>query len=218
MPPQRRGRPRAGESESRRALILDAAISELVTSGYEGSTMLAIAKRAGASKETLYAWFGDKDGLFSAMIEDNGRQAAQAVEHALAADTEPVQTITAFAVGLLRLLAGPSAVALNRAAMSSPELARILLAAGRHTIGPIVERYLARIATEKAFAIDNPADAFEVLYGLIVRDTQIRVLLGESPPGPAAITKRAKDAANQFSALYTTRGDTTTRHTQLDSA
>jgi AcrR family transcriptional regulator len=45
----------------------------LVERGYGGTTMAAVAERAGSSKETLYAWFGSKQGLFTAVIR---RQAA----------------------------------------------------------------------------------------------------------------------------------------------
>ena len=48
------GRPRQGEREERRHRVLDAALAELVEQGYDKTTMLSIASRAGASKETLY--------------------------------------------------------------------------------------------------------------------------------------------------------------------
>jgi AcrR family transcriptional regulator len=39
--------------------VLEAALELLVERGYRRTTMAAIAERATASKETLYAWFGD---------------------------------------------------------------------------------------------------------------------------------------------------------------
>jgi AefR-like transcriptional repressor, C-terminal domain len=60
----------------------------------------------------------------------------------------------------------------------------VLLAQGRHRTGPIVEAYLARLAEAGVLGIDDPAEAFQLLYGLVVRDLQIRVLLGEPPPAP----------------------------------
>lgn len=52
--------------------------------------------------------------------------------------------------------------------------------------------------------IDDAASAFEVLYGLVVRDTQIRVLLGEPPPSRTAIVERARTAVNDFLRLHGT--------------
>lgn len=197
-PNSRRGRLPTAEKERRRLAVLDATEAALIDEGYDAVTMLAIAKRAGASKETLYAWFGSRDGLFSALIEHNADQSAEVIEKALAADRPPADVLTRFAVGLLTLLMSPGSVALNRAAMQSPDLSNRLLTSGRHRVGPLVEIYLARLHQAGKITAPNPADAFETLYGLVVRDSQIRVLLGEDPPGNAAITRHAKAAVDQF--------------------
>ena len=197
----RRGRPRAGERAEREQRIVAAALEELIEHGYERVTMLGIASRAGASKETLYSWFGSKEGLFAALIKANADQSAQRIQQALASDDDPIDTLRAYAAGLLRLLTGPGSIALNRAAMSSPELAEVLLAHGRHRVGPLVEAFLARLSDTGVISITDPGDAFELLYGLVIRDAQIRVLLGEQPPEPDAIAERAVSAVDEFLAL-----------------
>jgi hypothetical protein len=65
-----------------------------------------------------------------------------------------------------------------------------------------VEHFLAQLHDRGVLDVADPAEAFEVLYGLIVRDTQIRVLLGEAAPTRAAITRRAATATDHFLALY----------------
>lgn len=197
----RRGRPRDGEREEREQAILDTTRRVLIEQGYDGVTMQAIARAASCSKETLYSWFGNREGLFRALIERNADESAGRVQAALDRPADPRETLTGYAIGLLSLLTSPPSIALNRAAMSSPELAERLLASGRHRIGPLVERYLATIATTGELAIDDPAEVFELFYGLVVRDTQIRVLLGESPPDDDAITERATSAVTALYAL-----------------
>jgi AcrR family transcriptional regulator len=54
--------------EDRRQEILDAAFEEFSAKGYAGASMAAIARRARASKETLYAWFGNKETLFHTLF------------------------------------------------------------------------------------------------------------------------------------------------------
>lgn len=196
--PSRRGRPRTGEREERRRRVIDAAYAELLEHGYDKVTMLGVASRAGASKETLYSWFGNREGLFAALITDNADASAQRVNVALTADTAPRDTLISYSTGLLSLLTSDRSIALNRAAMTSPELARILLSSGRHRVGPLVEGYLAKLSADGFLAIDDPADAFTLLYGLVIRDTQIRVLLGEPPPSKAQITDRAQGAVARF--------------------
>lgn len=124
---------------------------------------------------------------------------------ALAGEGEARAVLEAFATGLLTLLVGERALALNRAAMTSPELAEVLLAEGRHSAGPLVEAYLARLAGEGRLALDDPAEAFRVLYGLVVQDTQIRALLGEPPPAAPALAAQARRGVERFLALAASR-------------
>ncbi|MGW1993683.1 TetR/AcrR family transcriptional regulator [Embleya sp. NPDC001921] len=198
-PRNRRGRPRLGEEEGRRTAILEAAFDELSERGYTAATMLGIARRAGASKETLYSRFGDKRGLFAELIRHQAEQTNARAATALARDLPPREALTGFAAGLLRLLLGPRSVAINRAAITAPELAETLLEQGRHTTGPMVARYLADLSADGILAIDDPEDAFRLLYGLVVADSQIRVLLGELPP--TDLDRRARTAVDRFLTL-----------------
>ncbi len=198
QPPSRRGRPKAGEREARRAAILDAAVAELLELGYEKVTMLAIARRAGASKETLYSWFGNKEGLFRELIIRNADASAARVRDALDGGGDPRDTLTGYAVGLLSLLTSAESVALNRASMNSPALAAILLEHGRFRVGPIVENYLARLHDDGVIAAPRPDESFQLFYGLIMQDVQIRVLLGEAPPSKERIVDCARAGVDRF--------------------
>lgn len=52
----------------RQKAVLDAALRLLVEEG-DQLTMTAVARRASCSKETLYKWFGDRDGLLTATVQ-----------------------------------------------------------------------------------------------------------------------------------------------------
>jgi AcrR family transcriptional regulator len=58
------GRPPAAEAELRAAHLRDIAAEVFLEFGYEATSLGEIAKRAGASKETLYAHYADKADLF----------------------------------------------------------------------------------------------------------------------------------------------------------
>lgn len=201
-PNSRRGRPAEGEQHERRQRVLDAAFDELIERGYEKVTMLAIARRAGASKETLYSWFGNREGLFRAMITENADATSEGVRRALTGNDDPTHTLAMFGRGLLRLLTNERSVALNRASMVNLALAADLLENGRFRVGPIVEQYLAGLDGQHGLRIVDPASAFETFYGLLMRDSQIRVLLGERAPTSVQIGERADEAAQQFVALF----------------
>jgi AcrR family transcriptional regulator len=59
---------RAAAMEERRARIVAAAIEELISG--RRFTLEAVAKRAGVSRVTVYAQFGDRDALLEAVYDD----------------------------------------------------------------------------------------------------------------------------------------------------
>jgi AcrR family transcriptional regulator len=52
-----------------RAAILEAATVEITRKGLNGARVDAIAARAGANKRMIYHYFGDKEGLYVAVLE-----------------------------------------------------------------------------------------------------------------------------------------------------
>ena len=54
--------------ERTRARILSAALKEFAAKGFAGARVDAIARRAAINKRMLYHYFGDKEGLFRAML------------------------------------------------------------------------------------------------------------------------------------------------------
>lgn len=203
---RRAGRLPAHAREHRRREVLSAALEVIAERGFERTTMQAIADRAGASKETLYSWFGGREGVVSALIESNADTSAERVTAALGAmptSRDDARTVlVGYATSLLTLLTGGESVALNRAAMTSPALGEALLASGRNRVGPIVEDFIGRLDQAGLLRAPDPAEAFRTLYGLVVRDTQIRVLLGETPPSARRIATDAEAAVDRFLELY----------------
>jgi AcrR family transcriptional regulator len=81
------------DPERTSASILAAAVAEFTEKGYAGARIDAIAERSGANKRMIYHYFGDKDGLYMAVLESAyvGIRSAEAELHL--ADLEPVQAI-----------------------------------------------------------------------------------------------------------------------------
>ncbi len=202
----RRGRPRIGEERKRRDEALDAAVDELAEKGYDATTMLGVARRAGASKETLYTWFGSKEGLFAAVIRREAATTNDNVARLLHGDHEPEEALLVLATNLLGLLTGPRSIAINRAAVSAPQLASVLLEHGRHRTGPLVEQYLQRLGARGVLDVPDAAEAFQTFYGLVIQDHQIRALLGEKPPPPKEQQRMAATAVKRFLLLWASSG------------
>ncbi|MEL7215813.1 MAG: TetR/AcrR family transcriptional regulator [Pseudomonadota bacterium] len=185
---------------SREQAILDAARAELIAVGWKKASMTAIARRAGASKETLYAWFGNRAGLFERLIRENAAQA----DLALAAEGSIEDVLTGFGTALLSLLTSPVSLALNRAAIAEADhdasLGRLLLEAGKGATMPGFAALITRGIEEGALDIANPAQAAEDYLGLLKGDMQIQLLLTCGEPGDPH--EQARHATRQWLRLY----------------
>jgi AcrR family transcriptional regulator len=198
---------KAESRDKRRDEILDIAVEVLAEKGFRDTSMLEIAKRASASKETLYAWFGDKQGLFKAVIERNARSVQNVLAQHLGGSAPLETALAEFGLALLDLLLGDSAVALNRAAISEaksdPTLAETLSVAGREATFPGFVAFLEEHRRRGTLRDVPPEQAAEQFLGLLLGDLQIRRLLGVAPePGRAAIAERAARASEAFMTLY----------------
>ena len=57
------------DPERTSASILAAAVTEFTDKGYAGARIDSIAAKSGANKRMIYHYFGDKDGLYLAVLE-----------------------------------------------------------------------------------------------------------------------------------------------------
>lgn len=161
---------------------------------------------ARASKETLYAWFGSKPGLFEAVIRRNADAVRSVVGAHLDGDAPVADGLADFGRALGGLL-GESAVAINRAAISeartAPEPARILSESGREATLLEFVRYFERCRSRGALAFDDADQVAEAFIGLLLGDAQLRRLLGVMPPPDGAeLDGRANLATQVFLLIY----------------
>jgi len=193
---------------ARQQAVLDAVLGLMVEDG-EQVTMDAVARRASCSKETLYKWFGDRDGLLTATVRWQASRVHAGYDAAQELDGATLrERLQDFAVTWLEVITGPTSVALNRIAIAhagsrKSNLGGIVLANGRFAIGERVKPVLeaGRAAGLLAFA-DSEA-AFRTFFGLVGRDIQIRLLLGETLDlDGAGIRRDAGRAVEQFLTLY----------------
>jgi AcrR family transcriptional regulator len=202
-------RSRTQDVAARRREILAVAHQVLTERGYKTTSMLEIARRTKASKETLYNWFGNKRGLFAALIRNNAEAINAALHDSLAREDEDLgKALGVFAVELLRLLLGQRAVSINRAAISEAAtgdetLGRLVAANGRDATVPRLAAYLEGQKAKGRLAFGDADEAVEALIGLVLGDLQVRRLLGVlAMPGDAEIQARAARAVEQFLKLY----------------
>jgi len=170
--------------------------------------MTAVAQRASCSKETLYKWFGDRDGLLTATVQWQALRVRVAPINPARLDLAAlIDRLNEFAVNWLMVIGTETSIALNRVAIaqgrSAARLGRIVLDNGRLEMGRRLKPLLEAGRSAGLMTFDDTETAFRTFFGLVARDVQIRLLLGDPIDlSEATIRTDAARAARQFLALY----------------
>jgi AcrR family transcriptional regulator len=183
---RKRGRPTADERRQRETEILTTALGVFLRSGYGASTLDELAAAAQVTKRTLYTYYGDKAGLFAAMV----KHLAAAVSLDAASDRDTLETLASRIVSRVH---SDELVALHQLVIGEsarfPELALILHRSGdaRH-----IARLGQHIRAERGPASEPLA---EPLFSLLLGERHRRRLLGIDPsPTPAQAAAHADTA------------------------
>ena len=192
----------------RQSEVLDVVLGLLVE-GREALTMAAVARRAKCSKETLYKWFGDRDGLLTATVRWQASRVRAGSFDRRRLDADALRdSLERFAAGWLAVISSRTSIALNRVAVAhagsgKSNLGEIVLANGRFAIGARMKPLLEAGREVGLLRFDDAEAAFRTFFGLIGRDVQIRLLLGDRiEMTENEIARDAAEATRQFFALY----------------
>ncbi len=196
------------EFSPRQREVLDAVLTLMVEEGDAFSTA-KVARAAACSKETLYKWFGDRDGLLTATVRWQASKVKMPEMPKAGLTREALRVgLAEFAKSWLTVITGDPSIALNRAAVAhagsgKSRLGEIVLTNGPYAMARRLEPLFAAGRVAGLLDFSTKEDAFRTFFGLVVGDTQIRVLLGESQRlADEEIGQRAQAAAERFLALF----------------
>ncbi len=173
------GRPKDLE---KRAAILAAAKRLFPLSGFEGTSMDAIAAEAGVSKLTVYSHFTDKETLFVAAIR--ARCTDQVPDALFDVDTtDPVRgQLEAIAHAFLNLITSPDAISLHRLLTSSgnasPKLAQLFWEAGPLRMRESFEQFLRQEVEAGQLDVPDTTRAASQFFSLLKGELHARLLCG----------------------------------------
>jgi TetR/AcrR family transcriptional repressor of mexJK operon len=177
----RRGRPPNAQIESRHAELLDAATEVFLEEGFAGAKMTVIAKRAGASMETLYARYSTKTELFTAIVERKASGLLH-LSSPLSSERTPREALTQFAMELVTMMTSPDTQKFHRlvigASISSPELGEIFWKAGPGRGYNIIRTYLNEQNLRGTLSIENVDRTTGLLMGMMSGGIALRATLG----------------------------------------
>lgn len=192
----------------RQQQVLTAALDLLVEQG-DRLTMTSVARRASCSKETLYKWFGDRDGLLTATVQWQAAKVRVPQVDRRRLDIESLKSsVDQFARDLLTTIVGEVSVTLNRLAITHAgadknSLGGIVLENGPLAIRKRLKPVLEAGREARVLRFETSEEAYRSFFGLVVRDVQIRLLLGETIDlGEQEIARDAARATEQFFAIY----------------
>lgn len=199
--------------------VLDAVLRLLVESG-DRLTTTAVARAASCSKETLYKWFGDRDGLLAATVRWQAAKVRVGPIDRSRLDRESLtERLEEFAVNWLTVIGSKTSIALNRVAIATTgkaaaeggpaggrdphSLGAIVLENGRFAMGRRLKPVLEAGRAADLLVFDDTEEAFRTFFGLVGRDVQIRLLLGDPIDlHPDTIRRDARRSVGQFLVLF----------------
>jgi AcrR family transcriptional regulator len=105
------------KSEEKRQQMITAASNLFLQNGFDGTSMDQVAELGGVSKQTVYSHFGNKENLFTAVIEDKCR--SHALTEELFNIERPIRTVLAeLALHFTTLIMSDEAICVQRICMT----------------------------------------------------------------------------------------------------
>jgi AcrR family transcriptional regulator len=187
--------------EIRRAQILDAAAQVFLENGYGGATIDLVVERAGASKATVYSFFGGKDGLFAAMVEERSERILSAFGDPEVVGSDVRSALAYIARRYMEVVLAPDAVGLYRLIIAEgvrfPELARTFYRLGPDRTNAHLAGMLSAWRKRGLIRLDDPQLAAVQFFDLVSGDLHRRAMSGIVPRNIRVTIQRSIDKAVQ---------------------
>ncbi len=163
----------------RRRAILEAANEIFLERGYAGASVDAVVERAGGSKATVYALFGNKEGLLTALVAD-GAEALAASVATIPIDAPLEASLRSFGLRFLQLVLDPGRLALYRLVVGEsgrfPEVGDAFFRTGPAAITARLAAFFRALAARGAIATQDPEHLASYFLGALRADLHFRAL------------------------------------------
>ena len=202
--PRRRGRPPRGTEGERRQLILDAAENIFLGQGFGEASMEAVAKLAGVSKKTIYAFFETKEALFEAVMKAHTDSSDRPIPAGDVADDKALEAALGdYLCRLAEFILQPFAVRLFRLTIAEaerfPDIAQAFYREGALRSIFQLEDWLALQTKKGLLKVADPHEAAVFLTSMIILEPLRAAALGVAPlPAKAAMAARVASVTRIF--------------------
>jgi TetR/AcrR family transcriptional regulator, mexJK operon transcriptional repressor len=195
--------PTSPRLEARRQAFIDAATAAFLEKGYANTTLDDIIARSGGSRQTLYALFGGKQGLFSAIIAERCQRIFGALAEDTLRDREPEDVLRNAGIHYLEAVTNPQALGIYRLVVaegaSMPELAERFWNAGPGSSRSLLARYFKTQSARGVLTLPDAEQAAHQFWAMLLGNFQLPCLLGLRPsPDRAEIESYVTAAVEHF--------------------
>jgi TetR/AcrR family transcriptional repressor of mexJK operon len=194
---------RGRKLEARRRAFLEAGTAVFLEKGYANSTLDDVIARSGGSRQTLYALFGGKQGLFEVILTDTSSKIFGTLNMEDMLDLTPDQVLVELGIRYLQTVTSPVAVGLLRLliaeSMSMPHVAKRFWEIGPNRDRTLLSRYLEHQARHGTLQLTDPERAAQQFWGMLRGDYHIQCLLSLCEPlDTEDIATFVKSAVSRF--------------------
>lgn len=184
---------------AKRRQVMDGARAVFLNAGFDGASMNDIARAAGVSKGTLYAYFDSKEQLFEALIREDREQQAERLCAFPREGGDPGALLREFGCRLVAMIMRPDTVAQVRVVIAAtakfPQLGRAFYDAGpRYGVHRLAAQLDAFAKTGALELVDAELAARQFI-NLCCSDFHKQVLFGVVEAVPSGEIVAAVDAA-----------------------
>lgn len=189
--------------EARRRAFLAAATAVFLEKGYASATLDDIIARSGGSRQTLYALFGGKQGLFEALVTDRAARIFIPFQAEGQLDRMPDEVLVDLGTRYLETVTTPDALGMFRLVVaeggSMKELAERFWEMGPGHARSLLADYFDRQVSRGTLSLASPVDAAQQFWGMLLGNFQLPCLLGlRDPPGREEINVFVRTAVACF--------------------
>ncbi|MGB5446586.1 MAG: TetR/AcrR family transcriptional regulator [Psychromonas sp.] len=194
-------------TKKKRTRIIEVATKLFIEQGYKDTSLDQIVNICGGSKQTLYRYFGNKEGLFVEVLSHNTKNSIESVFQLSQMHESSLQvTLEGFAIQYLQGICTNPVLGLFRIVSSdfnkNSTVSTQFWETGPARIHQYMIEFLEHNLACQSLKIDNPSHACSQLLALIKLDYQNMALMGFPLPDKAQLQIHSKNAVASFLTLY----------------